>query len=132
MPTDRAYDLAVVGAGPAGLSAAIQAARSGLKTPLLPGGRLGWPVGHLGLAGGRVVERVGEFVAVEPGKKLILMATHSTEMIEVRQPEDLTSIVFCYEYGNQPNQWTCPDPVDTLSSRSVLFFQFNLLELGRA
>lgn len=38
----------------------------------------------------------------EPGKKLILMATRSTEMIEVRQPEDLASIVFCYEYGNQP------------------------------
>ena len=28
--------------------------------------------------------------------------------------------------------WTCPGTVDTFPSRSVLFFQSNLLELGRA
>lgn len=27
--------------------------------------------------------------------------------------------------------WTCPGPVGTFSSRSILFYQFNLLELSR-
>jgi thioredoxin reductase (NADPH) len=44
-PADQAYDLAIVGAGPAGLSAAVYAASEGLRTLLIereaPGGQAG-------------------------------------------------------------------------------------------
>lgn len=40
----------------------------------------------------------------EPGKKLVLVATHSTEMIEVQKPSDLPNIVFCYSVYKDPVQ----------------------------
>jgi hypothetical protein len=40
----------------------------------------------------------------DPAKKLILMATHSTEMIDLRRPEDLSGIVFCYDVNETPRQ----------------------------
>lgn len=47
----------------------------------------------------------------DPSKKLILLATHSTEMIDVRRPEDLCSIVFCYDLDNNPKQ-VSPDAAE--------------------
>lgn len=37
----------------------------------------------------------------EEGKKLILIATHSTEMIELQSPLDFPSFVFCYDIESQ-------------------------------
>lgn len=37
-------------------------------------------------------------------KKLVLMATHSTQMIDIRRPEDLSNVVFCYDLQHQPKQ----------------------------
>lgn len=38
------------------------------------------------------------------GKKLVLIATHSTEMIALRRPIDLTNFVFCYNILENPLQ----------------------------
>ena len=37
-------------------------------------------------------------------KKLVLIATHSPEMIELQSSSDLTSFVFCYDINSQPVQ----------------------------
>jgi hypothetical protein len=37
-------------------------------------------------------------------RKLVIIATHSTEMIDVRKPEDLASIVFCSNLQENPKQ----------------------------
>jgi hypothetical protein len=42
--------------------------------------------------------------AVGSNKKLIVMATHSTEMVEIESPQDLASIVFCYDLAKEPVQ----------------------------
>ncbi|HUT75593.1 MAG TPA: AAA family ATPase [Armatimonadota bacterium] len=39
-----------------------------------------------------------------PGKKLVFIATHSTEMIDIRRPEDVASIVFCCDPDRPPIQ----------------------------
>jgi len=38
------------------------------------------------------------------GKKLIFMATHSIEMIDLKHPSDLPSFVFCYDIQSSPVQ----------------------------
>lgn len=38
------------------------------------------------------------------GKKLIFLATHSTEMIDLKYPSDLPSFVFCYDIKSSPIQ----------------------------
>lgn len=40
----------------------------------------------------------------ETGKKLIFIATHSTEMIEVQKPADLPNVIFCYGIYKDPVQ----------------------------
>jgi len=37
-------------------------------------------------------------------KKLVLIATHSTEMVQISIPEDLSSLVFCYDLNSDPIQ----------------------------
>lgn len=39
-----------------------------------------------------------------PGKKIIIIATHSTEMIDLRHPEDLSNIIFCNDTNENPKQ----------------------------
>lgn len=40
----------------------------------------------------------------EGNKKIIVMATHSTEMIAIKKPTDLSSLVFCYDLMQEPVQ----------------------------
>lgn len=40
----------------------------------------------------------------ENRKKLVVIATHSTEFIQIQKPEDLSSIVFCYDLNDTPIQ----------------------------
>lgn len=37
-------------------------------------------------------------------KKIVIIATHSTEMLEIKNPEDLLSLVFCYDLITDPVQ----------------------------
>ncbi|ELA9068632.1 AAA family ATPase [Vibrio parahaemolyticus] len=37
-------------------------------------------------------------------KKLVIMATHSTEMLRISKPNDLTSIIFCHDLDKPPVQ----------------------------
>lgn len=42
--------------------------------------------------------------SAETNKKLVVFATHSTEMIQITKPEDLLSLVFCYDLSSNPVQ----------------------------
>ena len=37
-------------------------------------------------------------------KKFVVIATHSTEMVQIARPEDLLSLVFCYDLNSDPVQ----------------------------
>lgn len=37
-------------------------------------------------------------------KKFVIIATHSTEMIQITHPDDLSSLVFCYDLSSEPVQ----------------------------
>lgn len=37
-------------------------------------------------------------------KKIVIIATHSTEMLQIQKPEDLLSLVFCYDLMSEPVQ----------------------------
>ncbi|UWA55031.1 ATP-dependent nuclease [Klebsiella aerogenes] len=37
-------------------------------------------------------------------KKIVIIATHSTEMLQIQKPEDLLSLVFCYDLISEPVQ----------------------------
>jgi hypothetical protein len=37
-------------------------------------------------------------------KKIVIIATHSTEMLQIKSPEDLLSLVFCYDLMTDPVQ----------------------------
>jgi hypothetical protein len=37
-------------------------------------------------------------------KKIVIIATHSTEMLQIQSPEDLLSLVFCYDLMTDPVQ----------------------------
>ncbi|WP_368893583.1 ATP-dependent endonuclease [Kluyvera ascorbata] len=37
-------------------------------------------------------------------KKIVIIATHSTEMLQIQKPEDLLSLVFCYDLISDPVQ----------------------------
>lgn len=42
--------------------------------------------------------------AVGENKKIVIIATHSTEMLQIESPEDLLSLVFCYDLMVDPVQ----------------------------
>lgn len=42
--------------------------------------------------------------AVGSNKKIVIIATHSTEMLQIQKPEDLLSLVFCYDLMADPVQ----------------------------
>ena len=37
-------------------------------------------------------------------KKIVIMATHSTEMLRITKPSDLTSLIFCHDLDKPPVQ----------------------------
>ncbi|MDM1249480.1 AAA family ATPase [Acinetobacter sp. R933-2] len=42
-------------------------------------------------------------------KKIIVIATHSTEMLYIDKPEDLSSLIFCYDLNSEPKQVSSQD-----------------------
>ncbi|KAA5943941.1 AAA family ATPase [Pantoea sp. Bo_2] len=50
-------------------------------------------------------------------KKIVIIATHSTEMLQIQKAEDLLSLVFCYDLMNEPVQ--IPVDAGELNSRKV-------------
>ena len=57
-PSARAgYDLAVIGAGSAGFSAAISAAEQGARVALIGAGTIGGPCGHFGCLPSQALSR---------------------------------------------------------------------------
>lgn len=47
---------------------------------------------------------VAGFPAVGSNKKIIVIATHSTEMLQIQSADDLSSLVFCYDLAVDPVQ----------------------------
>lgn len=54
----------------------------------------------------------------EQNKKIIILATHSTEMIKVEKPLDLASLIFCYDLESPPVQ--VPVDAPELNNRKIL------------
>lgn len=80
-------DLVIVGGGPAGLTAAIYAARSGLKTVVVEKGALGGQV-----ATTPVVENYPGLARVS-GKNLVdIMVNHALEYVQIFQREEVLDI----------------------------------------
>ncbi|RJG06683.1 AAA family ATPase [Noviherbaspirillum cavernae] len=48
--------------------------------------------------------RVSGHPAAGANKKIVIIATHSTEMLQIQRPEDLLSLVFCYDLMTDPVQ----------------------------
>lgn len=81
------YDLVIAGAGPAGLTAAIYAVRSGLKTVVLEKGIIG---GQVALT--PVVENYPGFKSV-PGKALMeIMTEHARKYAVIQEGEGVTTV----------------------------------------
>lgn len=49
-------------------------------------------------------------------KKFVVIATHSTEMVQIARPEDLLSLVFCYDLDSNPVQ-IAPDAGELKNKR---------------
>lgn len=47
---------------------------------------------------------VSGYPTVDGNKKIVIIATHSTEMLQIQNPEDLLSLVFCYDLTTNPVQ----------------------------
>lgn len=65
----------------------------------------------------QVMTEVAGFPNANNNKKIILIATHSTEFIKLDVPSDISNIVFCSEFRNPPVQIS-PD-VGELQSRKI-------------
>lgn len=81
------FDLIIIGAGPAGLAAAIYAARSGLKSVVL----------ERGMPGGQVqmspwVENYPGFPRIEGIELMSRMAEHARQYIEIREGTEVLAI----------------------------------------
>lgn len=81
------FDLIIIGAGPAGLSAAIYAARSGLKCIVL----------EKGMPGGQVftspwINNYPGFSHIEGSKLMELMISHAKEYVEIREGSEVVGI----------------------------------------
>ena len=81
------YDLIVIGAGPAGLAAAIYAARSGLKSIIL----------ERGVPGGQVqmspwIENYPGFPRIEGIELMSRMAEHARQYVEIREGTEVLDI----------------------------------------
>jgi len=50
------------------------------------------------------IHSVSGHPVAEGNKKIVIIATHSTEMLQIHSPEDLLSIVFCYDLMADPVQ----------------------------
>ncbi|MGX1957240.1 ATP-dependent nuclease [Serratia proteamaculans] len=50
-------------------------------------------------------------------KKIVIIATHSTEMLQIQKPEDLLSLVFCYDLISEPVQ--IPADAGELNNKKV-------------
>jgi len=86
---DETYDLVIVGAGPAGLSGAIYAARAGLKTIVL----------DKGVAGGTVMltPLIDNYLGVGPMKGMALakeMKAHAARYAEIREGANVSGVSF--------------------------------------
>lgn len=47
---------------------------------------------------------VSGYPTAEGNRKIVIIATHSTEMLRIQSPEDLLSLVFCYDLMTEPVQ----------------------------
>lgn len=50
-------------------------------------------------------------------KKIIVIATHSTEMLKINKPVDLASLIFCYDLNEDPVQ--IPPDEETLENKKI-------------
>jgi len=80
-------DLAIVGAGPAGLTSAIYAARSGLKTVVLEKANIG---GQVSIT--PVVENYPGFTRIAGQTLMDMMAQQAVTYTEIRQGEDVIDV----------------------------------------
>lgn len=54
---------------------------------------------------------------INNNKKIVVIATHSTEMLKINTPEDLPNLIFCYDLNEDPVQIS-PDE-DTLKNKKI-------------
>ncbi|RLF69973.1 MAG: thioredoxin-disulfide reductase [Thermoplasmata archaeon] len=85
--SDEVYDLAVIGAGPAGMTAAIYAVRSGLRTILLDAGMGG---GQLQMS--PEIENFPTWKSVKGPELAAKMKEHTEEYLKVREFEAVEDI----------------------------------------
>ncbi len=85
--SDEVYDLAVIGAGPAGMTAAIYAVRSGLRTILLDAGMGG---GQLQIS--PEIENFPTWKSVKGPELAAKMKEHTEEYLKVREFEAVEDI----------------------------------------
>ena len=103
------FDVIIVGAGPAGLSAGIYARRAGLSCVIL----------EKGVPGGQVltspkIENYPGFPEVEGMKLMDLMAEHARMYSEIREGEEVTRVV------KVDDRFEFTTPSGKLSSRAVI------------
>ncbi len=81
------YDTVIIGAGPAGLSAAIYAARAGLKAVVIDGKTAGGLVGE-----SPVIENYPGFTGIDGMKLAEKFKNHALEYVSIKEIEPVTDI----------------------------------------